>query len=130
VLTTYGVTNKFGRRRHFPEVPILAALKYRTDLEAVIRVANNFPLQSGGHDLHSLAHIATEAELSSWIQPVQEMHDSLLCYTPLERLDEAAVAIKTLWEGIALNTILPSGERLDWHIPVDVKCGQSFGDLR
>lgn len=123
------VTNKFGRRRHFPEVPILAALRYRSDLEAVVRVAINFPIQSGGHDLHSLAHIATERELSDIASPVIEMHDSLAGYADLDRLEEVAGSIKDLWEGIARDTILPSGEKLDWHIPVKVEFGESFGTL-
>ena len=124
------VTNRFGRRRHFPEVPILAALRYRSDLEAVVRVAINFPIQSGGHDLHSLAHIATERELAESASPALEMHDSLLGYADLDRLEEVAGAIKALWEGIARDTILPSGEKLDWAIPVVVQYGTSFGTLR
>lgn len=123
------VANCFRRRRHFAEVPLLAVLRYRGDLEGAIRQGFNMPIQSGAHDLHSLAHIATERELSPFVQPVLEMHDSLLMYAPEDRLEKAAAATKALWESIARDTILPSGERLDWQIPVDVKYGKSFGAL-
>jgi uracil-DNA glycosylase family 4 len=123
------VSDRFERRRHFAEVPLLAALRYRGDLEGAVRQGYNMPIQGGAHDLHSLAHIATERELSPFIEPVLEMHDSLMSYPPLDRLEEAAAAIKELWEDVARNTILPSGERLAWEIPVEVQWGRSFGDL-
>jgi DNA polymerase I-like protein with 3'-5' exonuclease and polymerase domains len=87
------------------------------------------PVQGGAHDLHSLAHIATEKELSSFVAPILEMHDSLLMEAPLDRLEEAGAAVKELWVRVAHDTILPSGKRLDWDIPVDVQWGHSFGDL-
>lgn len=123
------VSNNFGRRGHFQEIPILSALRYRGDLDGVVRVGYNMPIQSGSHDLHSLAHIATERELSSWVEPVMEMHDSLAKYAPIDRLEEAAVVVKELWEDVAMNTILANGEKLGWKIPVDVQIGHSFGDL-
>jgi len=124
------IGNKFGRRRQFLEVPILKALRYRGDLEGVVRQGFNMPVQSGAHDLHSLAHIATERELSSWVEPIMEMHDSLAMYAPLDRLEEAAVTVKELWQDIAMNTVLTNGEKLGWQIPVDVQIGQSFGSLK
>jgi DNA polymerase-1 len=123
------VADRFGRRRHFAEVPILAALRYRGDLEGAIRQGYNMPIQGGAHDLHSLAHIATERELSSFVQPVIEMHDSLAMYAPLDRLEEGGAAIKELWGRVARDTILPSGERLAWEIPVEIQWGRSFGEL-
>jgi DNA polymerase-1 len=123
------VSNIFGRRRHFDEVPLLAALHYTGDLEGAVRQGFNLPIQGGAHDLHSLAHIATEREVSAWIQPVVEMHDSLLLEAPEDRVEEAAEAIKSLWESVARETILPNGKRLGWEIPVDVKWGASFGTL-
>jgi DNA polymerase-1 len=123
------VANRFGRRRHFAEVPLLAALRYRGDLEGAIRQGYNMPIQGGAHDLHSLAHIATERELASYIEPVLEMHDSLMSYAPEDRLEVAGAAIKELWEDVARNTILSSGKRLAWAIPVEVQYGRSFGDL-
>jgi DNA polymerase-1 len=129
VLTTSGVRNKFGRRRHFPEVPILAALKYRQDLEGVIRQAINFPIQSGGHDLHSLAHIEQEARpnLIEKAWPVLEMHDSLMMEGRWEELEGAAHLIHQGWQEIARNLILPNGEYLNWQVPVEVTWGHSFG---
>ncbi|KKL57856.1 hypothetical protein LCGC14_2231210, partial [marine sediment metagenome] len=129
MLANYAVSNKFGRRRHFPEVPVLAALRYKGDLEGVIRQGYNMPIQGGAHDLHSLAHIATERELSSYVGPNLEMHDSLMSEAPGDRLEEAAVAVRDLWQGIARNTVLPNGEKLGWEIPVDVEIGKSFGSL-
>jgi uracil-DNA glycosylase family 4 len=126
----YGVSRDiFGRGRHFVEVPALAALRYKGDLEGAIRQGYNMPVQGGAHDLHSLAHIATEKELSSFVAPILEMHDSLLMEAPLDRLEEAGAAVKELWVRVAHDTILPSGKRLDWDIPVDVQWGHSFGDL-
>ncbi|KKN40253.1 hypothetical protein LCGC14_0735330 [marine sediment metagenome] len=126
----YGSTsNKFGRRGHYPEVPILAALKFKGDLEGVIRQGYNRPIQSGAHDLHSLAHIATERELSSFVFPCLEMHDSLMGYYPEGRQEEAKNAILNLWGDVARNTVLSSGEKLGWKIPVDVQTGHSFGEL-
>ncbi|KKN83886.1 hypothetical protein LCGC14_0295390 [marine sediment metagenome] len=129
-LFKYGVVRDiFGRGRHFAEIPALAALRYKGDLESAIRQGYNLPVQGGAHDLHSLAHIATERELSSFVFPVLEMHDSLLMEAPLDRLEEAGAAVKELWVRVAHDTILPSGKRLDWDIPVDVQMGRSFGDL-
>lgn len=133
VLTTGMVSNRFNRRRHFAEVPVLAALKFSTDIEGVVRQAINMPIQSGGHDLHSLAHIATEWKLvdQGFITPgpVLEMHDSLLIEDELGRLEETARLIKSTWEKVAKDTRLPDGKLLGWEIPVDVKWGPSFGSL-
>jgi DNA polymerase-1 len=124
------VSNVFGRRRHFLEVPILAALRFRGDLEGAVRQGFNMPIQAGAHDLHSLAHIATERELSAGVFPTLEMHDSLMMEAPLDHLVEAAMAVKALWGHIARNTVLANGERLGWEIPIDVQIGQSFGSLK
>lgn len=130
ILRTYSVRNKFGRRRHFPEVPILGALRYRTDLEAVIRQGVNYPIQSGGHDLHSLAHIHTEAYLApEGILPVLEIHDSLALEVPEARAEEAARRVKEEWENLARNVMLPNGEQLGWEVPVEVAWGPSLGNL-
>lgn len=131
ILSTYGVRNRFNRRRHFPEVPILGALHYLTDLQSVIRQGVNYPIQSGGHDLHSLAHIHTEAYLAEeGILPVLEIHDSLMFEMPEGRAEALARQVKEEWESIARNLELPNGEQLGWQIPVDVRWGPSFGDPR
>lgn len=121
--------NKFGRRGHFDEIAILAALKYRYDIESSVRVGYNMPIQSGAHDLHSLAHIATERELVPKVLPVIEMHDSLLQYAKKDELKKRALEVKALWEYTARHTILADGSELGWEIPVDVQIGPSFGSL-
>ncbi len=122
-------SNKFGRLGHFQSIPILGALKYRGDLEGVVRIGFNMPIQSGAHDLHSLAHIATERELSEFVQPTIGMHDSLCMYAKQYILKDAALAVKEMWEYTARNTILEDGSKLGWEIPVDVQIGPAFGSL-
>lgn len=129
VLQNGSVHNRFGRRRHFEEVRILAALRYRSDLEGVIRQGVNFPIQSGGHDLHSLAHIFQERESSHLAWPVLEMHDSLSMEVYEGQELEAALALREGWGRVARETILPNGERLGWEIPVDIRWGRSLGEL-
>ena len=133
VLQTGAVRNPFGRVRHFPEVAILQALGYTYDLEAVFREAINFPIQSGGHDLHALAHIATEADeaLITRAWPVMEMHDSLAMEADIvHQIQQTAWMVKSLWESVAKNTIMPNGKPLGWEIPVEATWGPNFGDER
>ncbi len=132
ILTKHGVRNHFGRWRHLAEVPVLSALangpRYRAALESCIRQGTNFPIQSGGHDLHTLAHIRQESQLLGGGLPVLEMHDSLMLETPKEDIEASAWAVKNGWEDLAINLTLPDGSKLDWHIPVEVTWGPSFGD--
>jgi len=132
ILTNFGARNHFGRWRHLAEVPILSALanspRYRAALESSIRQGTNFPIQSGGHDLHTLAHIRQEYQQLGGALPVLEMHDSLMLETPASDIEASAWAVKNGWEDLAQNLILPNGEKLEWHIPVEVTWGRSFGD--
>ena len=124
------VSNIFGRRRHFDEVPLLAALHYRGDLEGAVRQGFNLPIQGGAHDLHSLAHIQQERLPSLAIAPpVLEMHDSLMLEGPQGALEDIAHVIQEEWQKVARDTILANGEPLNWDIPVEVKWGPSFGTL-
>lgn len=128
VMQYHGVQNRFGRWRHFAEVPVLAALGYNTDLESVIRIASNFPIQSGGHDLHSIAHIRQEKDdLLQHGRPVLEMHDSLMMEADADRIIESAHIVKEAWEERAQNLVLPNGEPLNWDLKVEVQWGLSFG---
>ncbi len=133
ILRDFGVQNIFGRWRHFPEVPVLLGLGqgYQNHLEGVIRQGVNFPIQSGAHDLHSLAHINHERDevLSVRASIVSEMHDSVAFYGVTEELEEIARLTKTTWEAVAKDTVLQDGNKLGWEIPVEVKYGRSFGDL-
>ncbi|KKK99578.1 hypothetical protein LCGC14_2631370, partial [marine sediment metagenome] len=100
------------------------------DIDAVIRVGNNFGIQSGGHDLHSLAHIYHEntESLISRAQPGLEMHDNLMMETHEKDIEQTAFMIKQGWESVARNTILADGSPLGWEIPVEIKWGPSFGE--
>jgi len=124
------VADIFGRRRHFDEVPLLAALRYRGDLEGAVRQGFNLPIQGGAHDLHSLAHIQQERLPSLAIAPPNlEMHDSLMLEGPLSHLEDIAHLVQDEWQKVARNTVLANGKTLDWDIPVEVKWGPSFGTL-
>ncbi len=124
------VSNIFGRRRHFDEVPLLAALHYKGDLEGAVRQGFNLPIQGGAHDLHSLAHIQQERLPSLAVAPpCLEMHDSLMLEGPQPQLEEIAHTIQEEWQNVARNTVLANGKALDWDIPVEVKWGPSFGTL-
>ncbi len=129
ILRNYTTDNIFHRRRHFVEVPILQSLNYQYDIDSVIRVGNNFGIQSGGHDLHSLAHIHHEntESLISRAKPVLEMHDNLMMEAREEDVEQTAFMVKQSWENVARNTVLPDGTVLGWEIPVEVKWGPSFG---
>jgi len=129
MLRTNGVRNMFKRMRHFDEIPILQALGFSNDLEACIRQGVNFPIQAGGHDLHSLVAIKHEFDpvLVSRCEVVMEMHDSLAMEVKAATALETAWIVKNSWEDTAKNTVMPNGEKLGWEIPVDVEWGRTFG---
>ncbi len=129
MLRTGVVENIFRRKRHFDEVPILVALGFDTDLEAAVRQGINFPIQSGGHDLHSLVAIKHERDpvLLSRCEVVLEMHDSLAMEVAAETALETAWIVKQSWESTARDVIMPNGEPLGWEIPVDIEWGRTFG---
>jgi len=133
MLTDYRIKNKFGRWRHFPEIPILQILGYKYDLQKLIRKGYNFPIQSGGHDLHGRAHVVTEGaeELKGRANIILEVHDSLVFEAKApspEYTLETAWLIKNLWERVAKETILPDGTKLGWQCPVEVSWGRSLGE--
>ena len=133
ILRFGGTKNRFGRWRHFPEVQVLLALGqgYGHHLEGVIRQGINFPIQSGGHDMHSLAHIAHENNpvLSEIARIVSEMHDSVMFEAREETIEETAWMAKEAWEKIPRETILADGSKLGWKVPVEISWGRSFGEL-
>lgn len=133
ILTKGYLVNMFGRRRSFPQVPVLKLLNYQNDIEALLRVAVNFPIQSAAHDLHQAAHNQTEAcpAIIARARPVLEVHDSL-SFEAVDKgqdyLVQTAWLIKELWEKTAQNLILPSGKRLGWECPVEIAWGPSLGE--
>jgi len=133
ILTEHCLPNKFGRVRHFPEVPVLQVLNYRHDLQSIIRQGYNFPIQSGAHDLHSRAHVVTEAaaELRGRARIILEVHDSLVFEAKAPDHDyvvETAWLIKNLWERVAKETVLQDGTKLGWECPVEISWGPSLGE--
>lgn len=128
----YAVPNWALRWRHFPEVPVLQRLGYRMELEAAIREGINYPIQSGGHDLHIAAWIRTEQHegIMERAIPVIETHDSLAFETKQlshEELVQLAWMTKNLWEDTAKNLIGPTGKLLGWQIPVEATWGKTLG---
>lgn len=133
VLRDHRIPNWAGRWRHFPEIGPLVALRYSHDIDASCREAVNFPVQSGGHDLHSSVHILTErseALKRRDAQIVMEVHDSLTIEAPWpnqEYMIQTAWIIKDLWETTAKTLIKPNGDPLAWQVPVEVEWGKSLG---
>lgn len=133
VLTKGYLVNMFGRRRSFPQVPVLKLLNYQRDIQELLRVAVNFPIQSAAHDLHQTAHNQTEATstIIARARPVLEVHDSL-SFEAVDKgqdyLVETAWLIRELWEKTAQNLILPNGKRLGWECPVEIAWGPSLGE--
>jgi len=128
------LVNRFGRRKHFPQVPVMRQCGASRDLEELFREAVNFPIQSGASDLHSLAHIATEQspEMSKCFSIINAVHDSCLAEVPspnTKTVLETAWKVKHLWQEIALNTVLADGTQLGWQIPTEIKWGRNWGDM-
>lgn len=126
------LTNRLGRRRHFPQVEIMRQLRAGFDIEELLREAVNFLIQSGGSDLHSIAHIATEEKLSDVFSIVAAIHDSCLAEvnaSSLEHVMGVAWKVKSLWQELAINTVLVDGEPLNWSIPVEVKWGWNWAEM-
>lgn len=131
------LVNRFGRRKHFPQVPVMRECGARMDLEELCREAVNFKIQSGASDLHSLAHISTESSpaMREIFSIVNAVHDSCLAEVPAPDFAttlDTAWKVKHLWQEIALNTELADGSKLGWQIPVEVKwseVGGSWGDM-
>jgi DNA polymerase I-like protein with 3'-5' exonuclease and polymerase domains len=104
------------------------------DLEEIFREGVNRPIQGGASDLHSLAHIVTEAnpKMREIFRIIDAVHDSCLAEVPapdLATVLETAWMVKHLWQEIALNTVLVDGSKLGWQIPVEVSWGRNWGDM-
>lgn len=132
------VENEFGRRRHITHLGILKAMAQNDRrilgvLDSAIREGINFPIQSGGSDLHSYASAEInrlDALKKRNTQVILSVHDSLSF--EFEWKNEAS-ALKTAWiikntmEDIAKNMLKPDGTKLDWEVPVEVEWGQKWG---
>lgn len=127
------IENVFGRRRHIRVLPLLKAMNANLDLEALLREAVNFPIQSGGSDLHSIASAATfndPMRAARGCLPILSIHDSLTFEASApdnEYIKQTAWLIKSLWEDIAWNTVRPNGQPLHWRVPVELEWGKRWG---
>jgi uracil-DNA glycosylase family 4 len=129
--------NVWGMRRRFPEAAVMLAVpssRVNYAIEDLYRIGVNWPIQSGGGGLHNQAHIKSEQseQLNERAKIVNAVHDSCLSETPAPDLAtclETAWMIKQFWQGIAMNTVRPNGEKLGWQVPVEVKWGHDWGDL-
>ncbi|MCH8066532.1 MAG: hypothetical protein IIC90_12025 [Chloroflexi bacterium] len=127
--------NKFGRRRHFPQVATMIECNARFDLEELFREGDNYPIQSGGSELQSLAHIKTEHHpaLQELFRIVVAVHDSCLGEVPAPNLSgvlDTAWKLKDLWQTLAREQVLADGSVLGWEIPVEIKWGTNWGDMK
>lgn len=130
------VENWAGRRRHITYLAILKALGMSTELEGAVREAINFPIQSGGSDVHSIASRQTLEYIKSGplkgrdVRIIGSVHDSLtlLVAAPTEEfVRETAWIIKDLWRRVAWEQLRPNGSPLYWKVPCEVEVGQTWG---
>ena len=129
------LVNKFGRRRHFPQVATMIECNAHYDLEDMFREGDNYPIQSGGSELQSLAHIKTEhhPDLQELFRIVVAVHDSCLGEVPAPNLSgvlDTAWKLKDLWERLAREQVLADGSVLGWEIPVEIKWGRNWGAMK
>lgn len=137
----------FGRRRHFPQMPILRAAQkgagkyfYRqiqTEIEGLVREGINYPTQSSGSDLHSASHVWTygacrEGALTGRSWDILNVYDSVIfeAYCPSQEfVVDTAWKVKEHWHRIGKDLVLPNGKKLGWEIPTEVKWGPAWGTM-
>jgi uracil-DNA glycosylase family 4 len=130
-ITTQGyIENWAGRRRHIGFLDILKAMRFHVDLDAAVREAINFPIQSGGSDLHSIASYRTLKD--QYLQMlgakiIGSVHDSLTLMVPVTSAEAAAKHIKALWSEVAWETKDASGQPLHWQVPAEASWGERWG---
>lgn len=144
VLSGETLVTPFGRRFHFPQIPLLKSAQAgagktlyhicRTEMEAVVREGINRPTQATGSDLHSLSHIWTEHTpiLEGRMRPNLAVHDSVIGEASAPAQDfviDTAWKVKEHWQRIAKDTRLPDGSLLGYEIPVDLKWGRTWGRM-
>lgn len=127
------VPNRFDRRRHSKIVNVLRQLNKKNELESLVRENFNFPIQSGGSDMHSYISVATNNYaplLERGCVALFSVHDSLTFETDApnnEYVIETAWIIRELWMGLARTMPTPNGDPLDWHVPMECEWGQKWG---
>lgn len=125
--------NEFRRRRHMPHLSIIKAMGEQRDYEAAEREGINFTIQAAGSDLHSAASF--RAFISKKLRArgckiILSVHDSLTFEADapsIEYVKDTAWIIKTIFEETARNLQHADGTPLDWHVPVEVEFGPTWG---
>ena len=113
----------FGRRRYLPEInSMLVTVKREAE-----RMALNTPIQGSEADIMKIAmaqvsdKIVGDKALNGKIAMVLQIHDELLFEAEKDVLDHAVKTLKPIMENIIENKIA---------LPVDVKCGPNWAELR
>lgn len=115
--------NKFGRTRHFFGVDTMTHFRgYNRVLQHMKREAYNYPIQSTGSDILSLATIIVDNDV--WFVEhdafmVLSVHDSIMMECPEEFAEECGRRVLTHFEAVGR-------EHLDWYVPGEAKCGQRW----
>lgn len=137
----------FGRRRHFPQIPVLSAARqgagkwlYRqigAVVEGLIREGINWPTQSGGSDLHSASHVWTYKSCRGGVLDgraidILNVYDSVVFEALCPDTDfivQTAWLVKEHWTNIGKDLIMPNGKPLGWEIPTELHWGESWGHM-
>ena len=106
----------FGRRRPTPD---LKSSNFAVR-EAAKRAAQNMPIQGTEADLMKLAMLHVEDALGDLGKQLLQVHDSILVECPHENAEKVADILKTTMEAV---------HKLPVQLKVDVKVGNSWGDL-
>lgn len=120
----------FGRRRHLPELKHASYNdpNWKKRQAHLQRIANNFPIQSTGSDILSLATIALvlypfDEFVATGAKPIMSLHDALYFEVPEENAAAAAFIVKDTMENLPREIISP-----DWNLPADAEIGRYWGD--
>jgi len=106
----------FGRRRPTPD---LKSSNFAVR-EGAKRAAQNMPIQGTEADLMKLAMLHVEKKLGDLGEQLLQVHDSILVECPAENADKVAEILKTTMESV---------HKLPVVLKVDVKVGESWGEI-
>lgn len=88
------VETMFGHRRPIPEINH----PNKWLRQAGENKAMNTPIQGSAADIIAQAMVNIRKEAPSWLKPVIQIHDELMCECPIEYAAEGAQIIKTIME--------------------------------
>lgn len=127
------VENEFKRRRHIRYLRLLKAMGEMGALEAAIREGINFPIQSGGSDLHSATSyqiLLAKVLRDRGCKLILSVHDSLTFEADAPDMDYAKHTgwiIREIFQKVAWFLTRPDGNELNWKIPCEVEIGPTWG---